>query len=78
MCIREKHVFHNDVICNNVFHFKLLSNERLHFVNYLNKRSKGLTMQINFRLMQPHMIIFTDNILCRYFWPCLHVHLSLR
>ncbi len=40
------YLFHNDIFP----HFKLLlSNERLFvFVNFLNKRSKGLTMQIHF------------------------------
>ncbi len=37
MCIREKHLFHNDISP----HFKFLfSNERLDFCEFLNKRSK--------------------------------------
>ncbi len=45
MCIREKHLFHNDISP----HFKFLfSNESLDFCEFLNKRSKWLTMQIYF------------------------------
>ncbi len=45
MCIREKHLFHNDISP----HFKfLLSNERLHLFIYFYNRSKGLTILINF------------------------------
>ncbi len=45
MCIREKHLFHNDISP----HFKfLLSNERLDLCDFFNKRSKGLKMQIHF------------------------------
>ncbi len=56
MCIKEKHLFHNDISS----HFKfLLSNERLDFCDFFNIRSKGLTMQINF--LQPSLIIFTKG-----------------
>ncbi len=39
MCIREKHLFHNDIFP----HFKfLLSNERLDFCDFLNKKIKRI------------------------------------
>ncbi len=49
MCIREK-TFHNDISP----HFKFLSNERFD----LNKRSKGLTMQINFHSLLDQYCIY--------------------
>ncbi len=55
MCIRHKHLFHND-ICP---HFKfLISNKRLD-IFFLYIRSKGLTMQIPFS--PPYLIIFTKG-----------------
>ncbi len=48
MCIREKHLFHNYISPDFKF---LLSNESLDFCDFLNKRSKGLTMQINFHII---------------------------
>ncbi len=53
MCIREKHLFHNDISPHLKF---LLSNEKLDFLEFLNKRSKGLTVQIHFHSL---FIIFT-------------------
>ncbi len=48
MCIREKHLFHNDISP----HFKFLwSNERLDFSEFFNKRSKE-KMHISFPVAQ--------------------------
>ncbi len=63
MCIREKHLFHNYISP----HFKfLLSNERLDFCDFFqNKRSKGLTMQINFHSLLwsylPRVPVISDH-----------------
>ncbi len=73
MCIRENNLFHNDISP----HFKfLLSNERLDLCE--KKRSKGLTMQINFHSLLwsylPRVLIFLAMTVYIYIYTHTHTH----
>ncbi len=55
MCIREKHLFHNDIFPDFKF---LLSNERLDFVN---KKNNNQRINNADSFSQPPLIIFTKG-----------------
>ncbi len=55
MCIREKHLFHNDISP----HFKFLSNERLDFCEFFKQKIKRINNADSFS--QPSLIIFTKG-----------------
>ncbi len=60
MCIREKHLFHNDISS----HFKfVLSNERLDFCDFLNGLKWIKRINNADKFSQPSLIIFTYSLI---------------